>query len=89
MRFTAAILALAASVSAVAVPRADGDYWLVRISDYDDSSLSTSVTASFKSAANPNPSRFASFTCLIDDKPTPNWCDHDGVSADWDGRSES
>ena len=88
MRFSATILALAASASAVAVPRATADYWLARVSKYDDPSLSTSVTASFKSEANPNDSRFASFTCLIDDKETPNWCDRDGVSADFDGKSK-
>lgn len=88
MHFSATILALAASASAVAVPRATADYWLARVSKYDDPSLSTSVTASFKSEANPNDSRFASFTCLIDDKETPNWCDRDGVSADFDGKSK-
>ncbi|KAJ4402387.1 hypothetical protein N0V91_007252 [Didymella pomorum] len=87
MHFSATILALAASASAVAVPRATADYWLARVSKYDDPSLSTSVTASFKSEANPNDSRFASFTCLIDDKETPNWCDRDGVSAEFDGKT--
>jgi hypothetical protein len=90
MRFSAAILALAASASAVAVPRAQGDSWSVVISKYDDPSLGTSVTAHFHSEANPDKSRFDNrFTCNIDDKPTPNWCDHNGVSADWDGKSES
>ena len=88
MRFSATILAFAASASAVAVPRATADYWLARVSQYDDANLSTSVTASFKSEANPNDSRFASFTCIIDDKETPNWCDRDGVSADFDGKSK-
>jgi hypothetical protein len=90
MRFSAAILALAASASAVAVPRAGGDYWDVSVSTYDDSSIITTVSAHFHSEANPDNSRFGSrFTCIIDDKPTPNWCDHNGVSADWDGKSES
>jgi hypothetical protein len=90
MRFSAALLALAASASAVAVPRAGGDYWDVSVSTYDDANLSTTVTAHFHSEANPDDSRFGSrFTCIIDDKPTPNWCDHNGVSADWDGKSKS
>ncbi|KAJ4382484.1 hypothetical protein N0V86_002819 [Didymella sp. IMI 355093] len=88
MRFSAAALALVASVSAAAVPRAQGDNWTVRISQYDGGD--TTVTASFHSEANPDTSRFGSrFTCIIDDKTTPNWCDHDGVSADFDGKSES
>ena len=89
MRFSAAILALAASASAIAVPRASGDYWSVMVSTFDDPSIITTVTAHFHSEANPDDSRFGSrFTCIIDDKPTPNWCDHNGVSADWDGKSE-
>jgi hypothetical protein len=88
MRFSAAILTLAASAAAVAVPRANGDSWDVMISKYDAGGIT--VTAHFLSVTNPDTSRFGSrFTCIIDDKPTPNWCDHDGVSADWDGKSES
>jgi hypothetical protein len=88
MRFSAAILALAASASAVAVPRAQGDNWDVMISKFD--SGSTSVTAHFHSEANPDTSRFGGrFTCIIDEKTTPNWCDHNGVSADFDGKSKS
>lgn len=92
MRFSATILALAASASAVAVPRAENDYWNVRVSVYDadTEAAGTTVSAGFHSVANPDNSRFGSrFTCIIDDKPTPNWCDHDGVSADFDGKSES
>lgn len=88
MRFSAAVLALAASASAVAVPRTEGDNWNVMISQYD--TLGTTVSAHFNNVAFPDNSKFGSrFTCIIDDKPTPNWCDHNGVSADWDGKSES
>lgn len=85
MQFTAAILALAASASAVALPRSTMGSWEVSLSQLDTTG-SFFTTAVFTSDAYPEGLRSS---CVITaEEPIFNRCDRASFTADWDGKSK-
>jgi hypothetical protein len=86
MRFSAAIVALAATASAAVIPRAAGDSWKVSVSQLPDGRFYTNAVLT--TAEYPEGLRSH---CAIDARETPvfNRCDRAAFSADWDGKSKS
>lgn len=87
MRSSAIILALAASASAVVIPRADGGSWEVNVEQLN-SNNAFYTNAILRTEAYPDGLRSH---CVIDPNETPifNRCDRASFTADWDGKSKS
>jgi hypothetical protein len=85
MRFSAAILALAASASAAVLPRANGGSWKFSVTELEDKRFYT--TAVLTTEAYPEGLKSS---CALDTRQTPvfNRCDRAAFSADWDGKSK-
>lgn len=86
MHFSTAILAFAASASAIVIPRANGGSWEVSVEQLN-SNNAFYTNAILRTDAYPEGLRSH---CVINTNETPvfNRCDRASFTADWDGKSK-